>query len=571
MTVFFSGYIYFVAILHIHLINAKYCAFQLGRKYGNTKNCTKLEHCKKAFDDKTGACLGPENQCEPGWMGPGCQYINLAYKKKSTRPSLDGNLSTSEDIKRIRIDFYGSFIISALNIHAISSNNVTIKSLNNETCFIGPIKEGTPLVFCSYVLRTRMLDISFTRQTTVSEIEVYGGRNVALWRKTSQSSDYNSDYTSDKAVDGWDSGGDLFNNSCTLTYGIIEPNGPYWRVNLGSPYSIMSVRIASRNKFEKRLNGFRLIGENFTNTRQLIYSDQGNATPRSSVWVHSSLMRSSLYHTIIIDGKYLVNYKSRYQILALCEVEVFACRLTENDREDCVSFCPKNCQQSETCLNENFTCPKCNPGWEGPHCTQVVSCKRPDVLKRNLSLSPDYSSYEFNTTIHFTCLEGFIIRGYTQAVCGLEGIFINNNRSVYMHPSCEAITCSSADNYLSDIIKTPSKLKYNYHERINFSCASGYALQKPTVAVCEEDGLRYTDGYPNCTAIQCNRSTVTSSNLFLDPLKEMYAFNVTITFSCKKGYNLRGSKSGKCLQNNVFVFMPDDEKPYCEDLNFCRN
>lgn len=34
--------------------------------------CTELEHCVSSFNPQTGDC--PGNQCEPGWMGPGCQY-----------------------------------------------------------------------------------------------------------------------------------------------------------------------------------------------------------------------------------------------------------------------------------------------------------------------------------------------------------------------------------------------------------------------------------------------------------------------------------------------------------------
>ncbi|XP_062581696.1 uncharacterized protein LOC134243461 [Saccostrea cucullata] len=349
----------------------RYCKYHKGRTIDNKGNCTRREHCLGEFRKSDGQCTSPKNQCEPGWMGPGCQYVNLAYRSSSSIASLDGSLNTSEQILEIQIEFNGSFIISALIIHGKQSNNVTIKTPKNETCYMGNIKEGSHIVFCNFILRTRSLFISFLKKQTVMEIEVFGGRNVALWKKTTQSSIYNNTLTSpDKAVDGWDSGGDLFNDSCTHTYEKHETNGPFWNVDLGSPYSIMSVRIANRNKYEQRINGFRLFGLNFTNLRQLMYTDPGNATSRSSVWVDSSIMTSSLYHTIIIDGEYLVKNESRYQILALCEVEVFACRLTENRGEDCVSFCPKNCQQTEKCLNKQFTCPNCNPGWKGPHCTQ---------------------------------------------------------------------------------------------------------------------------------------------------------------------------------------------------------
>ncbi|XP_061182306.1 receptor-type tyrosine-protein phosphatase kappa-like, partial [Saccostrea echinata] len=440
--------------------------------------------------------------------------------------------------------------------------NVAIKTTNNETCFIGKITEASPLVFCNYILRTGSLIISFSENQSIFEIEVFGGRNVALWKKTSQTSDYNNIYTSDKAVDGWDSGGDMSNNSCTHTYERDDPNGPSWEVDLGIPYSIMSVRIANRKNLEKRLNGFQLFGISLTNLKQLMYTEPVNATPRNPVWVDSSIMRTSLYHTIIIDGKNLVLYKGGYKILTLCEVEVFACRLTENAGEDCIGFCPKHCQQTEKCLNENFTCPKCTPGWKGPHCTQVVSCGRPNVAKRNMSLSPDYSSYKFNTTVTFTCLKGFIIRGSTQAVCGPKGIFINHDDS--RSPSCEAVTCSNPVN-LSNIIKIPSKANYNYHERVNFSCVRGYFLQKPTTAVCETTGFRYTNEYPHCTAIQCNETAIVISHIIIDERKS-YNYNETKTFDCSEGFIRYGSATGTCKDTNKFLFSSEYGVPSCKEM-----
>lgn len=47
-----------------------------------------------------------------------------------------------------------------------------------------------------------------------------------------------------------------------------------------------------------------------------------------------------------------------------------ACRPLESGADDCISFCPLNCVESELCLNEEFTCPSCVPGWKGNYCDE---------------------------------------------------------------------------------------------------------------------------------------------------------------------------------------------------------
>uniref|UniRef100_A0A8W8NCK9 EGF-like domain-containing protein n=1 Tax=Magallana gigas TaxID=29159 RepID=A0A8W8NCK9_MAGGI len=51
-----------------------FCSSQNRKINSNGTACTELEHCVSSFNPQTGECLGPGNQCDPGWMGPGCQY-----------------------------------------------------------------------------------------------------------------------------------------------------------------------------------------------------------------------------------------------------------------------------------------------------------------------------------------------------------------------------------------------------------------------------------------------------------------------------------------------------------------
>lgn len=50
----------------------EYCSYLNGRTHLDRGSCIALEHCVSYFNNRTGQC--PGNQCEPGWMGPGCQY-----------------------------------------------------------------------------------------------------------------------------------------------------------------------------------------------------------------------------------------------------------------------------------------------------------------------------------------------------------------------------------------------------------------------------------------------------------------------------------------------------------------
>lgn len=66
---------YHIINLNVYIgYTGKYCSYLYGRTYLNRGSCTKLEHCVSSFNTQTGDCPGPGNQCEPGWMGPGCQY-----------------------------------------------------------------------------------------------------------------------------------------------------------------------------------------------------------------------------------------------------------------------------------------------------------------------------------------------------------------------------------------------------------------------------------------------------------------------------------------------------------------
>lgn len=79
------------------------------------------------------------------------------------------------------------------------------------------------------------------------------GKNVALWKSTSQSSTYSANgtsFNSDKAVDG-NGDGNLNNHTCTHTQPYID--NPTWKVDLRNAYYIIAIKIKNRDHFREYL------------------------------------------------------------------------------------------------------------------------------------------------------------------------------------------------------------------------------------------------------------------------------------------------------------------------------
>ena len=74
----------------------------------------------------------------------------------------------------------------------------------------------------------------------------FAGKNVALWKRTTQTSTYSEHgvfYTSDKAVDG-NTDGNFAENTCTHTN---YRSGNTWNVELGGAFTLIAIKIYNRN------------------------------------------------------------------------------------------------------------------------------------------------------------------------------------------------------------------------------------------------------------------------------------------------------------------------------------
>ncbi|XP_062581698.1 uncharacterized protein LOC134243463 [Saccostrea cucullata] len=534
----------------------KYCNYQLNRKANNTNGCTALQHCNNVnkFDERTGDCTGQNNQCKKGWMGPGCQYVNLATNPRNSDAVFDGDLNNGRDIPLANVLLNGIFTVTAVNIYVNpmqSPTTVTISDISNHNCYNGRIPTRSPTIFFNRLCKTSKMTIQFGRQIFVKEIEVFGGKNVALWKTTRQTSTLDV-WTSDKAVDGRDSRGDFGTNTCSHTQQYITTQ-PQWTVNLGNSFSITSIRIRNRNGLQERINGFMVIGVTNGGQKITIYEDKepNCITDRDDIWIDSSRMPQVRVQEIQIELPYGNN-----KILTLCEVYVFACSPTENGKDNCLSFCSYNCSESDTCVNENFSCSSCKKGWTGSRCNQVVTCNQPPI-STGMTVSPVQNKYDYNTTISVSCKEGYKLQGSSMGVCGSNSSFIFQSP-----PNCTVIKCGKP--ILPNSVILPSGPEFIYKTTINITCEEGYYLQGSSFAICGSNGSFTFEHNSSCHRIKCQVPDISKNDtLLINETRQAVFYGESIWFTCETGFKLNATSVAVCGLNGTFNFQ---SLPHCSRI-----
>ena len=139
--------------------------------------------------------------------------------------------------------------------------------------------------------------------------------NIALGKTTRQSSTYANYTTSDKAVDGSRKNNMTRHKSCACT----KKNSPsWWRVDLGQPSKVVSVKITNRLASPSRLGGFTIRVGQYPNARASNAICIANAK-------HTTGDTKEFKCTTPTTGRYLsIELVKHEEHLTICEVEVFS-------------------------------------------------------------------------------------------------------------------------------------------------------------------------------------------------------------------------------------------------------
>ncbi|KAL3878230.1 hypothetical protein ACJMK2_030595 [Sinanodonta woodiana] len=233
-------------------------------------HCVDDEQC----DYVTGIC--PKG-CAGGWMGPGCQYGDIAYTKKvqqllyGSNLLIDGRLATDGlpttcvgPATWVEIDLNAAYRISGLVMNSRDAMNLTgfevrVGNYSSNppsdivyTCFkqtiTHPLDTSTDVVCTTEIVGRYLLIRTPDNATTMTlcDVRVYGGRSLAYRHNGSQITTYTSSFgyaDASRALDG-NIITSFPSNSCTHT---LDEMSPWWRVNLEVVYKIERIVLYGRS------------------------------------------------------------------------------------------------------------------------------------------------------------------------------------------------------------------------------------------------------------------------------------------------------------------------------------
>ncbi|KAM4642729.1 E-selectin-like [Discoglossus pictus] len=196
-------------------------------------------------------------------------------------------------------------------------------------------------------------------------------------------------------------------------------------------------------------------------------------------------------------------------------------------------------------------------GWteHAPQC-QVINChnvKTPDHGSKKCTGT--FGDFLYNATCEFSCNEGFELVGNDRLQC------MQNSEWNGLEPQCEVVTCPEI-NVIDKGSVTCSHVNgdFAYNSSCDFTCSEGFALIGSESLQCTAQG-KWTDQAPRCEVIQCERPVepVDGSISCSTPGDNMPEGS-TCDFSCAKGFMLVGSSSVLCVAPGQWT----EDSPKCE-------
>ncbi|KAK3597482.1 hypothetical protein CHS0354_041903 [Potamilus streckersoni] len=355
--------------------------------------CEYLCHCinNSQCDDSTGECI---MGCNPGWIGPGCQYVDIAYGAyvvMKTDPSMltpmnllqDGdklkcNIYSSLGSPSISFTFSGPVEISIIQIYYDASKlfspyklyikkgsepaklcyekiNATSKSTSEFFVKVESIQCSQPMIG-DYI---EMFNNGSHVEFPLCEIDIPIGRNVAFGRAVFQSSNEALDYAFN-AVDG-NVEGEANQQSCSQTSAEGTSN-PWWYVDLQTTWRLKNVLVyspgADGSSYRTMMARFQVSASRSSSQYYMTLLYDNGGKPVQYITYISGLPGTDFqYIKIIIPGD--------NQILSLCEVQV----LSDCPEKSCGLQCniPCNCKSYNFFGLLSGICNGCEAGWTGSH------------------------------------------------------------------------------------------------------------------------------------------------------------------------------------------------------------
>ncbi|KAL3879056.1 hypothetical protein ACJMK2_031370 [Sinanodonta woodiana] len=383
-------FLFFVEALLWYLIKAGCDLSSNGYKLFGPE-CKYMCHCvsNSQCNDSTGECMVG---CDPGWTGPGCQYVDIAYgayvvmkTDPSTltpmdllqdgdklhcniysglgRPSISFTFDGPVEISIIQIYYDASKLFSPYKLYIkngaapakLCYEKITATS-NSTSEFIVKVES----IQCPQPMIGDYIEI-FNNGSNVEfplcEIDIPIGRNVAFGRKVYQSSNQQNG-NAFKAVDG-NVEGATHQLSCSQT-STAGTSNPWWYIELQETWRLKNVLVyspgADLSTYRTMMAHFQVsASKSHSQYNMTLLYDNGGKPVKYITYISGLPFTDFLYVMISIPGD--------NRIISLCEVQV----LSDCPEKSCGLLCniPCNCKSYTFFGQLSGICNGCEAGWTG--------------------------------------------------------------------------------------------------------------------------------------------------------------------------------------------------------------
>ncbi|XP_035997167.1 E-selectin isoform X1 [Fundulus heteroclitus] len=226
-----------------------------------------------------------------------------------------------------------------------------------------------------------------------------------------------------------------------------------------------------------------------------------------------------------------------------------------------------SCLHGECVETINSHVCKCNPGFYGNRCEQVVQCNKEEVIrpqKGGVECTHDYGNFSYDSLCHYSCEEG-----YKLSVSEPQRCLATGNWSM-QSPKCELVQCQDLSAPARGSMNCSDPLgKFSYRSSCEFTCKEGYKLDESSsrTVKCESSG-KWSAPKPSCVAVQCP-SLQNPDNGYItceDDANLSFSYGKSCSFRCVPGYRLVGPSTLTCTAAAEW----SEQAPHCEAIT-CQN
>eukprot|EP00117_Sycon_ciliatum_P039828 scpid16353/ scgid29370/ CUB and sushi domain-containing protein 3; CUB and sushi multiple domains protein 3 len=183
--------------------------------------------------------------------------------------------------------------------------------------------------------------------------------------------------------------------------------------------------------------------------------------------------------------------------------------------------------------------------WSPPVC-QPVTCPDPGT-PANGARDNSGSTFEFGTSVTYSCNAGYVLEGTETITCSASGAFSG------VAPTCRAIDCGSLVNPDNGAVTVSST---TYGSSASYNCNNGYSLSGDVYRVCQANG-QWSGSAPACQLIDCGDPGNVADGVRTG---QSTTYASAVSFVCNPGYTLFGSQRRTCQANALW----SGQQPTCQ-------